>query len=65
MKGKFFCDVCDHWFVADSDDERAECPTCREDVLEVTPDEPPEDDDHLDSMFGLDSYPHEDAVDYD
>lgn len=65
MKGKFFCDVCDHWFVADSADEKAVCPGCREDVLDATPDEPPEETRHLDDMFGLDSYPGEDAVDYD
>lgn len=65
MKGRFFCDVCDHWFDAVSTDDRAVCTGCGEDVLEVSPDEPPDYDKDLDDMFGLDSYPDEDYSDYE
>jgi hypothetical protein len=35
MIGEFYCDVCSRGFRVDSDDGRAVCPDCDEDVIDV------------------------------
>jgi hypothetical protein len=40
MVGKYFCDVCDHWFNSDSSDEAAQCPGCGVDVLDIGEEQP-------------------------
>lgn len=56
MKGKFFCDVCNHWFNSESDDEKAICTGCKEDVLDTGPGYESVGDEQTDDLFGLDHY---------
>lgn len=63
MFGTYFCDVCSMEFEAESNDHRAECPGCKEDVLDVAGDYTEARDDEAASLrdLGLDTY--EDAMD--
>jgi hypothetical protein len=54
--GRFFCDVCDHWFFSESKDDKAVCSGCGEDVLDTSTNPPERVIRSTDELFGLDSY---------